>query len=205
MQKKILGIALSAAGLLVCAAATDSARAEFIAYIEQVGPNVVVTGSGTLNLTGLTDDGSHTSQTGVDPGLGQLAIGPAGGAGVELYTGITGPSNFGSGGLTYANSGSGNQVDILYNYDALAVPTGYVPGNFLSDTMTFDNTTLADLLGLTSGQFTYSWGGDSFVINVDTPSPTPLPATLPLFAGGLGMLRLFSRLRKRKAAALAAV
>jgi hypothetical protein len=32
-----------------------------------------------------------------------------------------------------------------------------------------------------------------------TLSTTPLPATLPLFAGGLGMLGLFGRRRKQKA------
>ncbi len=33
--------------------------------------------------------------------------------------------------------------------------------------------------------------------------PTPLPATLPLFAGGLGVLGLITRRRKRKVAAVA--
>lgn len=33
---------------------------------------------------------------------------------------------------------------------------------------------------------------------------TPLPAALPLFAGGLGMIGLFSRRRKQKKAAFAA-
>jgi hypothetical protein len=38
----------------------------------------------------------------------------------------------------------------------------------------------------------------------DPPSATPLPAALPLFAGGLGALGLLGWRRKRKAAALAA-
>jgi len=33
---------------------TQSAGANFIATIDQVGPNVVVTGSGTIDLTGLS-------------------------------------------------------------------------------------------------------------------------------------------------------
>lgn len=36
---------------------------------------------------------------------------------------------------------------------------------------------------------------------VETPATTPLPATLSLFAGGLSMLGLFGRRRKRKTAA----
>jgi hypothetical protein len=46
---------------------------------------------------------------------------------------------------------------------------------------------------------------DSSVTGYATPNATPLPATLPLFAGGLGMIGLLSGRRKRKnAAALAA-
>ncbi len=36
-------------------------------------------------------------------------------------------------------------------------------------------------------------------IHFDTTTTTPLPATLPLFAGGLGMIGLVARRRKRKA------
>jgi hypothetical protein len=45
------------------------------------------------------------------------------------------------------------------------------------------------------------WYLDNFTVEA---TATPLPAALPLFAGGLGVIGLLARRRKRKAAALAA-
>jgi hypothetical protein len=39
--------------------------------------------------------------------------------------------------------------------------------------------------------------------SLNTPSATPLPATLPLFAGGLGFVGYFAKRRKQKALAAA--
>jgi hypothetical protein len=53
--------------------------------------------------------------------------------------------------------------------------------------------------------FTLASGGTSNIGTVDIAvTTTPLPAALPLFAGGLGALGLFGWRRKRKAAAIAA-
>jgi len=53
--------------------------------------------------------------------------------------------------------------------------------------------------------FTLASGGASNIGTVDIAvTTTPLPAALPLFAGGLGALGLFGWRRKRKAAAIAA-
>jgi hypothetical protein len=47
------------------------------------------------------------------------------------------------------------------------------------------------------------YGTLAFVLNTSAPSTTPLPATLPLFASGLGALGLLGWRRKRKAQATA--
>ena len=80
-----------------------------------------------------------------------------------------------------------------------------------------DNITLnsGDALTLYTLNFTTNGGNLSFtdqgpsdqqgnILDNVTLSATPLPATLPLFAGGLGMMGLIARRRKRKAAATAA-
>jgi hypothetical protein len=65
-----------------------------------------------------------------------------------------------------------------------------------------------DLLDLTGTVFTFQEDGSSdpqfYVSGLAYTSVTPLPAALPLFAGGLGLLGMFSRRRKQKVSAFAA-
>jgi hypothetical protein len=207
---KKMGIALAGAAFLLAGAA-NSAHAEFIAYIYQSGANVVASGSGTIDLNGLTFNADGNVGAGVIPSSGVFLLGPTGGTAVNTYSGLSGPTSFGSGGLKLANSGSGNMVGIVGDDEYLDVPAGYVSGGLLSDTITFTNTTLA-ALGLTDGTYTWSWDSsiypavadDSVVLNVGV-SPTPLPAALPLFAGGIGLVGLLARRRKRQPSALATV
>lgn len=199
MKTKLLGVV---AGALLSVAATTGANAEFIANIDQVGNDVVLTGSGTIDLAGLhaANCPCDIAEAGIDPGTGVLYIAP----GLEdAYRGATGPLTFGTGGFTPASSSSGDVVGIEPGIEPgnpyISVPTTYVSGNLLSDSMTFDNATFASL-GLTPGIYTYSWSSpdeadDSFVINVGT---TPLPATFPLFASGLGVIGLLAWSRTRK-------
>jgi hypothetical protein len=173
----------------------------FVVTFVQDGLNVVATGSGAIDLIGLTYSYTTPIATGVSPASGAIAIGPAAGGSVDVYTGFTGPSSFGSGGPTIASSGSGDEVAIYAYVGELGVPAGYTSGS-LSDTMTFDNATFASL-GLTPAKYVYSWGevaDPTFTIQV---AATPLPAALPLFAGGLGAMGLLGWRRKRKAQATA--
>jgi hypothetical protein len=117
---------------------------------------------------------------------------------------ISGPASFGFD--VYMNPGSGSGDRVGFNgvdpQDMeLDVPAGYVSGTVLLDSMTFYGLTLHNL-GLAPGTYTWTWGSgadaDSFVLNIST---TPVPAALPLLAGGLGALGLFGWRRKRKACA----
>ena len=71
----------------------------------------------------------------------------------------------------------------------------------------WDNATFASL-GVTPGTYTWTWADDppdqSFTLDVVSPTAAPLPAALPLFAGGLSALGLFGWRRKRKSSAIAA-
>jgi hypothetical protein len=75
----------------------------------------------------------------------------------------------------------------------------------------FDITGFFDLIpSLGVGDMTLAWamtcGNDVIVATVsfppDAPTPTPLPASLPLFASGLGALGLITWRRKRKGVAV---
>jgi hypothetical protein len=78
----------------------------FLVTVEQVGSNVVVTGSGAIDLSGLTYYSTTVTGAEVWPVNGQLAVGPAAVTDVVAYSGFTGPSSFGSGGDTVPNAGS---------------------------------------------------------------------------------------------------
>jgi len=188
---------------------TPQAKGSFIMNISQSGSNVVGTGSGTLNLAALTFAGDYGSNGGEVWGHipigGSLAdLGPPASPKVAGYTGATGPSSFGTGGDHVASSGSGNPAGLNSDFQGIRpyifVPEGYVSGSSLSDTSTWDGTTLA-ALGLTVGTYTYTWGtgatADSLTLNIGPAAPSvPEPGSLCLLATG-GAALLFQRWRKR--------
>ena len=81
----------------------------YLVTLEQVGSNVVATGSGAINLTGLT---FFASGVGLTPGIladfGTIIMGPGGAVNVDEYFGFTGPTSFGSGDLFRPNTSSGD-------------------------------------------------------------------------------------------------
>jgi hypothetical protein len=119
----------------------------YVVTIEQVGPNVVVTGSGEFDLTGLTAEGEGYAplQEGINPSNGYNPSGSLVYLGAELantlYIGTgTGPANFGSGGNTLASDFRGPLVEFrdagyigLFLQDGTAVygEVTYLPNNLV--------------------------------------------------------------------------
>ena len=131
----------------------------FTMTLQQVGSNVVANGSGAINLTGLTFVVSGTLEPGVIvPNIGIIQIGGSlGNPFIDQYTGITGPTSFGSGDTFEANTNSGDFVGIFGLTGNIDVPQGYVSDTPLSDSMTFNHATLHSL-GLTRGTYVWTWG-----------------------------------------------
>jgi len=194
-MSQIRPIALWAAAiLLVGVVFSHSAEATFIVNVDEVGSNVVATGGGTIDLTGLALTGHGTAIPTVVPVLGIIVLGTGS---VDVYSGVfTGLSSFGGGGVTDASATSGDPVGFVAILSELAVPSGYKSGDPLSDTATWDNATFASL-GLTPGTYVFSWGpatgDDTFVVNIGV---VPEPSTLAVLVAGLLGLGL---LRRRKA------
>ena len=139
-----------------------------IVTISEVGSDVIMSGSGSLNLTGLSE-GSVQSGWGINGTLGTWVIGPSASFFGRKYFGnvlTTYPNSFGSG-YTSPTSFSGDAFGVQVgsiNRD-IVVPIGYTSGSPLSGTATFANKTITSM-GLTPGTYVYSWGTDSITLQI---------------------------------------
>ena len=179
----------------------SQARASYIVTFSEVGLNVVANGSGSIDTTGLTPAGSFFDPTGFIIPANALEITQPENTGGQEWSGITGPTSFGSGGQTNASSGSGDVVGVAGAGGAvLGLPSGYVSGAPLSSTSTWDNATFASL-GLTPGTYVWTWTGgtddDSYEVVIGAvPEPSPLLLT----ALGLALTLLARRLGRGRPA-----
>ena len=156
LPKKLLPLTLFA--IAVTSVFCIQPAQAFTMTLQQVGSNVVANGSGAFNLSGLTGAGNlGGGPSGVRASIGFIGIHPVPGL-LPSYAGFTGPTSFGSSGdLFSTDASSGNSVAISGLMGILVVPVGYVSGNALSNTMTFNNATLASL-GVTPGTYVWTWG-----------------------------------------------
>ena len=170
--------------LIGCGFSAPSAWAGYTVTLQQVGSNVVATGSGPIDLTGLSLAGSEEDSAAIGPLIAYILTGPAGVISDDIYLGASGPTGFGSGSFTFADSGSGDIVGIQFGED-IAVPHGYISGTPLSDSSTYDNQTLASL-GVTPGTYEWTWGtgqNQNFTLIA-----VPEPRVGPLLGAGLLLL-----------------
>jgi hypothetical protein len=188
----IRGMASIGAVLIGLSAAPT--RAGYIVDLTQQGNNVVASGSGAIDLTGLSFDGGNNNSAFIGPSIGLIYTGPAFPdlSEVDRYNGITGPTSFGSGGESFPISGSGDLVGLQGDVAALFVPTGYVSGDPLSDTSTYSGQTFATL-GVTPGRYEWTWGtgaNQNFTLVVEIAA-IPEPSTWAMMVlgfAGLGFM-----------------
>jgi hypothetical protein len=164
-----------------------SAQAGYLVDLTQQGSDVVATGSGSIDLTGLTLSGESIALFALFPAGGHIITGPTTFAARDNYTGFTGPTSFGSGGPTFANNGTGDSVGILVDRGTLGVPRGYISDTPLSDTSTYDGATLASL-GATPGRYEWTWGSGAnqnftLIIGAAVPESSTWAMMLLGFAG----------------------
>lgn len=179
------------------------ARAEFIFTVDQVGSNVVVTGSGTLNVSGLFNAGIGSGGPFIQPGVPDFEAGVLNALTDDYYgTGanaIQGPTSLGPG-VGDIGIGLGDDVGIgRTGTFELVVPDGYTSGAALSDSATFLFTLSA--IGLTPGTYVYTWGSgqtaDDLKIIVNSAVPEPGSLILGPALGVLGTVRFLRRRRER--------
>ena len=151
-----LTLATTLAIVLTWLLSVRPAQAGYVVTLQQVGPNVVATGSGPIDLTGLSFLGRAGTMTDVEPSSGGIFTGVTGRP--DLYQGtISGPMSFGFGGATYTNTASGDMVAMYKIGNIVVVPAGYVSGTALSDTATWFGQTFATLY-VRPGTYVWTWG-----------------------------------------------
>ncbi len=100
------------------------------------------------------------------------------------------------------SSRSSGDLVALDTSTGIGVPAGYLSGGPLSDSATYDNTTLASL-GVTPGKYVWTWGSgadaDSFTL---IAGAVPEPSTWALLLAGFGGLATVAYRRTRKPASI---
>ena len=175
--------------LLACSAAAMTiaahpAHGDIIITGQQIGNDVVFTGGGSVDLS----TWQYVSTVPQSPGLqanNALVIGPNPQT-VDIYIAplnFTGPAAIGPGtDIVFASTGSGDPFGFswVFGLEGIFVPAGYNSGDPIVDsTATFTNHTLASL-GLTEGEYTWTWdttiGGTDFITVNIIPAPGALAA-----------------------------
>ena len=206
LSKRLSDAALGAAVVIGVGLSVLPSRAGYVVVLKQEAGGVVATGSGSIDLTGLTFFFS-TRGTGAAavPREAIIATGAPANTidGLDGYTGFTGPTSFGPGGGRFANISlaTGDDVEIVGNPDQHGQPVLFVPHNYVNDTPLSDtapyNGESFSTIGATPGTYEWKWGtgpDQNFTLDV-VPEPSTWIMMLAGFAG-LG----FAAYRARAAA-----
>lgn len=198
------GAALAAAIVLLAPCAAQATP--YVVKLVQRGSNVVATGSGAFDLSGLVNrDGGpgpgYGTYAAIQPSQAYLSVGanPSWAVIFDGYSGLTGPAAFGGNAQTPETSNAGDPVAIFgsFNGGFLFVPDGYVSGSALSSSAIWDNASLASL-GVTPGTYTWTWGtGADQSFSLQAFKSVPEPAALGMFGFGTLLIGAFTGLRRR--------
>jgi hypothetical protein len=182
------------------------ARAAFTLTLLEEGTSVVATGMGKIDLTDLNFSSVAQFSAQIDPSAHSIVAGLGLGE-VNVLSGITGPTSFGSGSFHSASSGMGNLVGVnpdRTGTEGIVVPHFYVSESSLSDTATWNSASFTSL-GVTPGTYTWTWGtgpdADSFTLQIGAVPAPPIGRGLPVLLAVGGLLfgaKLLERGKRRR-------
>ena len=202
---KVFGNICAAACL--AASAMASSAAVVVTGIAQDG-NVFFEATGAYDFTGLDlvfENFNLLLST--QPSSGLLNMGQSAGGAVGVQTdfyggGISGPSSFGSGGLTNQGIGLGDLFSInrVGGGTAFGIANGASTTGSILTAVGYAGASF-ESLGLDVGTYEWTWSTDSvkLIIGGDPTTVVPLPAGLPLLASALLGAGVLMRRRTSKA------
>jgi len=182
------------------AALAGSAQAALLFSITQTGPDVVITGSGSLNLASLEYISLLLTGGALEPSKPSVGVGPLAIETKYFLNNFSATGGLGNRGSISVNRSSGDTFGFYaegpYHSPLLFVPYQYPSGRALSGTATITGKTLADL-GLTPGStLTWSWsrGGNADSLRVTVvPEPHQYAMAAGLGLVGIGLWRRHAR------------
>jgi len=189
---KTVSLGLVAVAMLVVG--TSASAAVVINAIES-GGHVVFSFSGSVDLTGATSTGGTAVSSVINPGVPLVDFGGTLSDSYNLANGNG--TTFGTSGAHFASIHNTGDIFVYVGSATprIEVPDGYVSGNALSGSMTFNNATFASL-GITPG--TYVWDmklvGTGTVDQNVTLNVVPEPSKICL----LGFVSLGLALMRRR-------
>jgi PEP-CTERM motif len=210
MTKRMTYLA-SAALVALGAVSAPSAQAAYVIAFQQVGSNVVETGSGFFDLTDL-DVGSFgiDRDASVTPDLGRVFSGVFTDTNTSFATPPDSSITFGPGSVANASATTGGPVGFesgAGDITTLIFPAGYISDTPLSDSSTYLGATISSL-GLTPGEYVVDWGSgahaDSLTIDVVSPTAVPEPSTWAMMLVGFAGLGYAASRRKGAVQAISA-
>jgi len=199
---------LIAAFMLAINCGFNTASAGLIVNINETAGNVVVTYSGSLDLSTTFFDTSRLNMSHNNLWSacdGCLQSYNAGGENIDDYnlpTWLSSPTSFTLSGSLSGGSivGDAFLIDIGPNFGQFWMPLGYQSGQNINGSNTFIGSSLAGI-GANNGTYIWTWGRnnaiDSLTVTVGTiTNDVPEPSTLAIFA--LGIMGLASRKFKKQ-------
>ena len=187
--------------LLVTGLFVSHTQAAVIILGQEVGGNVLISYSGTVNTADLTLSGGYTGDR-LLPTTLEFSFNASNPRLVGAVT-SNGYGSIGSAGPTSPDEVNGDSFYI--NYTTVGVSDSYISGSPIVGTMSFLGTTLAELGIPSSAALDYFWGSgatlDSASFRVVPPSAVPLPAAAWLFISAIAGLAGAKRLSRSKGSA----
>ena len=181
----LAGIQIVFTCLILMTAARQAWSAATVSVFESAG-NVVVSGSGSFNLAALTAEGGGEVNSSLNPALATFVVG----SGFhESYGNVSGPNNFGFGGLVFGSSSTGSPFGVLQNGFGgffLIVPRFYASGTPLDSSATYTGQSFGSM-GLPHGTHNWTWGSGADADSL-TMHLIPEPSALALLGIGAGVV-----------------
>lgn len=162
------------AALILCVG--SSASATYTIDVRQVGPDVVVTGSGSLDTTGAIFEGGGVSCSEKNGFVGSAAL--CVGSGATSMSGNVLTPGLGTLASTETIATSSTGLAVYVGETELYLPASYNSKSPIANSSTFSSQTL-ESMGLPIGTTkTLSLpSGDTIVINIGLPLPNPSATT----------------------------